>query len=81
MSLLLAPPARASRESVPRREVHFAGEVCATVGATTWTTSLIPEDGRYLLPLKAAVRAAEQIEIGDHVIGRVYVGTTSHRSV
>jgi hypothetical protein len=35
------------------------------VGATTWTTSLFPKDGRYLVPLKDVVRRAEQIDVGD----------------
>jgi hypothetical protein len=34
------------------------------VGATTWTTSLIPKDGRYLVPIRANVRKAEQLEEG-----------------
>lgn len=42
--------------------------VRATVGATEWETSLFPKDGRYLIPLKASVRRAEAIEIGDLVI-------------
>lgn len=36
-----------------------------TIGATTWTTSLFPKDGGYLVPLKVAIRRAEQLEIGD----------------
>ena len=41
--------------------------VSATVGGTDFTTSLFPKDGRYLLPLKVAVRRAEGIDDGDHV--------------
>ncbi|MDP9101154.1 MAG: DUF1905 domain-containing protein [Actinomycetota bacterium] len=41
--------------------------VTATVGGTTWTTSLFPKDGRYLVPLKAAVRRAEEIELGESI--------------
>jgi Domain of unknown function (DUF1905) len=41
--------------------------VSARVGRTTWTTSLFPKDGRYLVPVKAAVRDAEGIELGDRV--------------
>lgn len=36
----------------------------ATVGRTTWTTSLFPRDGGYLLPVKDAVRRAEAIGTG-----------------
>ena len=35
------------------------------VGTTTFTTSLFPRDGGYVVPLKAAVRAAEGLAIGD----------------
>jgi hypothetical protein len=41
--------------------------VRARIGATEWETALTPQDGRYLLPLKAAVRRAEEIEVGDEV--------------
>ncbi|GGF50116.1 hypothetical protein GCM10011519_25110 [Marmoricola endophyticus] len=41
--------------------------VAATVGATTWTTSLWPKDGDYLLPVRTAVRRAEGLELGDLV--------------
>ena len=37
--------------------------VSARIGTTTWTTSLFPKDGGYVLPLKAAVRRAEQIDL------------------
>ncbi|HQU25495.1 MAG TPA: DUF1905 domain-containing protein [Acidimicrobiales bacterium] len=35
------------------------------VGATAFVTSLFPRDGGYVVPLKAAVRAAEGLEVGD----------------
>jgi hypothetical protein len=41
--------------------------VQARVGRTRWRTSLWPKDGRYLLPLKDAVRQAEQLDEGDPV--------------
>jgi hypothetical protein len=41
--------------------------VAARIGATGWTTSLWPKDGRYLVPVKAVVRSAEGIEVGDVV--------------
>ena len=41
--------------------------VTARVGATTWKTSLFPKDGRYLVPLKDAVRRAEGLAEGDDV--------------
>lgn len=36
-------------------------------GSTTWSTSLWPKDGGYVVPLKDAVRRAEGIEVGDVV--------------
>ncbi|MBA4293086.1 DUF1905 domain-containing protein [bacterium] len=33
----------------------------ATIGATTFTTSLFPKDGAYLLPVKVAVQRSENI--------------------
>ncbi len=41
--------------------------VTASVGATRWQTSLFPKDGRYLVPVKAWVRKAEDLELGDTV--------------
>lgn len=40
-----------------------------TIGKTLWKTSVFPDthSGTYLLPLKAKVRAAEDIEAGDTV--------------
>ena len=45
----------------------------ATIGVTRWTTSLFPKDARYVVPLKAAVRAAEGIAVGDTVFIRLGV--------
>lgn len=41
--------------------------VTASLGGTTWTTSLWPKDGGYVIPLKDRVRRAEQVELGDVV--------------
>ncbi len=48
--------------------------VTAQIGETEWTTSLFPKDGRYLVPVKASVRRAEQIELGDLVTVRLAIG-------
>ena len=37
------------------------------IGKTEWQTSLFPKDGRYLVPIKASVRKAENLEEGDKV--------------
>jgi hypothetical protein len=39
----------------------------ARIGRTSWPTSLFPKDGRYLVPVKAWVRKAEGLELGDLV--------------
>ena len=39
----------------------------ARIGRTTWTTSLFPKDGGYIVPIKDKVRRAEGIEVGDPV--------------
>lgn len=41
--------------------------VRARIGDTTWETSLFPKEGSYALPVKVAVRRAEQIDDGDVV--------------
>ncbi len=43
------------------------------IGTTAVTTSLIPKDGVYLVPLKIALRRAEGIDDGDHVRVRLQV--------
>lgn len=45
--------------------------VTASVGATDWYTALWPKDGRYVVPLKTAVRRAEGIEVDDVVTVRL----------
>ena len=41
--------------------------VRARIGQTTWTTSLFPKDGGYIVPLKDSVRKAEKLKEGDSV--------------
>lgn len=41
--------------------------VTATIGTTTWTTSLFPREGRYVVPIKTSVRVAEGLALGDEV--------------
>ena len=54
--------------------------VRARIGATEWTTSLFPKDGRYLVPLRDSVRTAEEIDVGDVVTVRLSVEPRRHRS-
>jgi hypothetical protein len=39
--------------------------VKATIGGTTWATSVFPATDGYVLPVKRAVRAAEDLDVGD----------------
>ncbi|HTT58428.1 MAG TPA: DUF1905 domain-containing protein [Acidimicrobiales bacterium] len=43
------------------------------VGATSFTTSLFPRDGGYVVPLKSEVRRVESIELGDSVHVRLMI--------
>lgn len=45
--------------------------VTAVIGATTYTTSLFPKNGGYLVPVKDAVRRAEGLQLGDDVAIRL----------
>ncbi|GAA1499828.1 DUF1905 domain-containing protein [Dactylosporangium maewongense] len=47
--------------------------VAVRLGGTTWTTSLFPKDGGYVVPLKDRVRKAEGIDLGDTVTLRLTV--------
>jgi hypothetical protein len=47
--------------------------VQAQIGSTRFTTSLFHKDGLYVLPIKASVRRAEDVEEGDHVSARIEV--------
>jgi hypothetical protein len=41
--------------------------VSARIGETRWTTSLFPKDGGYVVPIKALVQKAEDLDVGDTV--------------
>ena len=47
--------------------------VTVQIGRTEWATSLFPKEGRYIVPVKAAVREAEDLEEGDTVAVRLAV--------
>jgi len=70
----LTLPAKVSREirlvdAGPRRVGFGALKVEATIGASTWQTSIFPSRQleSYLLPVKAAVRKAEKLVVGKSV--------------
>ena len=49
--------------------------VTVRLGRTSWATSLFPKDGRYVVPLRDRVRAAEAIEPGDIVALELVIRT------
>jgi len=44
------------------------------IGRTMFTTSLFPKAGLYIVPIKASVRKAENLELGDTVTIGLEVG-------
>ena len=66
----VAMPASDSAELKEQaRSLIYWGQlpVRVVIGDTEFGTALFPKDGRYLVPLKAAVRRAEGIDEGDVV--------------
>lgn len=66
-------PEELSAQVKAKHGMHARGfgslPVRVTIGKTTWKTSVFPDrkSGTYLLPIKAAVRAKEQVQEGDMV--------------
>lgn len=64
-------PVEASEEirdrTGPLRRGFGSVRVRATIGGSTWDTSIFPDSKRdcYVLPVKRAVRKAEDLEVGD----------------
>ncbi len=56
--------------------------VLVTIGDTAFSTALFPKNGRYLVPVKAAVQRAEAIEEGTtvEVVLRLNVGRDAERA-
>ena len=69
--LFVAVPDDASRDIKALSSLVSYGwgviPVTAQLGATAWTTSLFPKNGRYLIPIKKIVQTAEQVTAGDIV--------------
>ncbi|KGM12907.1 DUF1905 domain-containing protein [Cellulomonas bogoriensis] len=72
----LPEPEAARLRAVASHLTYGWGCIPATVtlGATTFTTSIFPKDGGFLVPLKVAARRAEDVELGDDVTLTVVVG-------
>ena len=62
-------PERSEIASVARIVTYGWGCIPATarIGRTTFTTSLFPKDGGYMVPVKVAVQRAEGVGLGDDV--------------
>jgi hypothetical protein len=48
--------------------------VIGKIGKADFSTALIPKDGLYYLPIKNAVRFAEQLEVGSEVSVSITLG-------
>ena len=48
--------------------------VSARINGTEWTTSLFPKDGRYIVPIKAAVRQSEGLDEADEITITLEIG-------
>lgn len=47
--------------------------VWVRIGKSRWATALWPKDGRYIVPIKASIRRAEDIDEGEQVTVRLEV--------
>jgi len=61
---------------VMAKRIEYWGQVpvIARILDTEFSTALFPKDGRYLLPLKRAVRASVRIEVDELVFVQMDVG-------
>ena len=66
---LPADVSKAIRTLIPKTPGFGSVRVAATIGKTTWSTSLFPskEQGGFVLPVKADVRKREKVADGDEV--------------
>jgi len=49
--------------------------VTAIIGKTTYTTSLFPKDGIYLLPVKNSVRIPEELKMEQKINVKIILGS------
>jgi len=70
------PPDEADLVDEVKAEVVYWGvvPVRAWIGDTEFTTSMFPREDTWFLPVKDAVRRAEQVELGEVVQVRLRVG-------
>jgi hypothetical protein len=48
--------------------------VTVKIGKTEFTTSLFPKNGIYLVPIKNAVRFAENLDVDDKIVVEIFFG-------
>jgi hypothetical protein len=73
----VAIPAEESADiKLVARGIEYWGQVpvIVRIGDTLFSTALFPKDGRYLLPLKDAVRKAIEIDVDQVVAVELSVG-------
>lgn len=65
----IPPEESADLKEISNRVTYGWGVIPVEVriGNTVWKKSLFPKDGLYLVPIKASVRKAENLEEGDMV--------------
>ena len=70
------PPEAADLVVEVKADVVYWGvvPVRASIGDTEFTTAMFPREGPWFLPLKVAVRRAEDVDLGQVVDVRMQVG-------
>ena len=70
------PPDAADLVDVVKADVVYWGVVAvrAWIGDTEFTTAMFPREDTWFLPVKAAVRRAEDLDLGQVVDVRMHVG-------
>ena len=70
------PEAESADIKAAAKGIEYWGQVPVTVriGDARFSTALFPRDGRYLLPLKVAVRNATRITLDDIVAVELNIG-------
>jgi hypothetical protein len=72
------PPEIAEEIAAVKRAASYgwgAIPVTASIGDVTFTTSLFPKDGTYLLPLRVAVRRQVGMTVGDVIEVELRIGS------
>jgi hypothetical protein len=70
------PPDAADLVDEVKADVVYWGvvPVRAWIGETSFTTAMFPREDTWFLPLKVAVRRAEEVDLGDVLDVRLQVG-------